>query len=530
MSKVSDYLRQHILGEVADDAISRKIFSRDNGILEMDPQIIVYPRTTNDIRKVARFSWRLAERGQVLPITVRGGGTTANGAAIGSGIILSLPTHMSQILEADIKGGLVRAQPGASLKTINSAMATHGAKLAFDAPESAATLGGALGANSVGVGALKYGTPRQQVDRLEVVLANGEVIQTERLSKRGLSTKKGLQTMEGEIYRALDTLIDENSDTIAALDDNALFAINEVKGDDGSFDLTPLIVGANGSLGVISQAIARLIPAPEETQFLAAALADYDKLAAITESIAKLEPSLFEIVDGATFAALAESGNGTPWTRVTKNQPRAMIFVEFDDRKRARKITKSAKILAQNDVVDAKIADNFEDQEGLRAILDATTTLKNYNHRGAAALPLAQNLTVPHEVVADFIDGIHKILAENHLAAGVFGHLGAAKISVYPIMNLANLGERQKVFRIISSLRKLAASFDDASEQLADGRLLAGYSAETYGAAATEIFAKVKSIFDPFGTLNPGASANSTDAALKILAKDLLRLHSREIL
>ena len=97
MSKIADYLRERLAGEVSTEPSIRQNFATDGSIFSIMPQIVVYPRTTNDVRKVARFAWRLAERGQVLPITARGAGTDTTGGAIGSGAVISFPAHMSRI-------------------------------------------------------------------------------------------------------------------------------------------------------------------------------------------------------------------------------------------------------------------------------------------------------------------------------------------------------------------------------------------------------------------------------------------------
>src|SRR5215207_857914 len=91
---------------------ARRYFSTDASVLSVVPALIVYPRNENDIRKATRFTWQLAERGRVIPITARGAGTDLGGAALGSGIMLVFPAHMNRILELDSKTGNVTVEPG----------------------------------------------------------------------------------------------------------------------------------------------------------------------------------------------------------------------------------------------------------------------------------------------------------------------------------------------------------------------------------------------------------------------------------
>ena len=86
MSKLVQYLGQNLVGEVSEDAATRDYLSRDGSVLKIRPQVAVFPRTTDDIRKTARFSWRLAEKGMKLPVTARGYGSDVTGSAIGGGV------------------------------------------------------------------------------------------------------------------------------------------------------------------------------------------------------------------------------------------------------------------------------------------------------------------------------------------------------------------------------------------------------------------------------------------------------------
>src|SRR5690606_16550996 len=215
MSKVANYLQEHLLGEVLTSPSARRYFSTDGGVFQVAPQIVVYPRNTSDVRKVARFTWQLAERGKILPITARGKGSDQGGAAIGSGVMLVFPAHMNKLLELDTGKGIVRVQPGLIYQTLQNVLHTHGRFLPpYPSSIDFATMGGAVANNSAGEKTVKYGATKNYVRELDVVLANGELIHTLRLTKRELNKKKGLTNFEGEVYRQLDGLITDNWDLI----------------------------------------------------------------------------------------------------------------------------------------------------------------------------------------------------------------------------------------------------------------------------------------------------------------------------
>lgn len=521
MSKIADYLRERLTGEVSAEPAVRKRFATDGSVLQIAPQIVVYPRTTNDVRKLARFTWRLAERGQVLPMVPRGGGTDTTGAAIGSGAAVVFPAHMARILELDIKSQMVRVQPGLNLATLQEAMATHGLFLPpVPSDFKASTVGGALGCNAAGTKSIKYGTLRDWTDRLEIVLANGEIIQTGRISKHELNAKKGLQTMEGEIYRSLDNLIEDNQELIQKLDESNTpnasgYALELVKAKDGSFDLTQLVIGSQGTLGVIVQAILKLTNRPTEVSMMAAAITGEQDLPTLTEDLLQLEPSELEFIDGGTLELIEQLGGGTPWKTVTDVKPVAMVFIEFDDRNRARKVKKAAKLLESAGVLDARVATEWEDQESLRSIHHSVSTITNYSHQGTSALPLAPDIAVEPSKVPLLVEKVRGLLRHHHIEGGVWGHLGTGVISVRPLINLANLGQRQIVFKLISELAEAAADLGGSlTGEFSEGRMASMATDDQNGQELTDLFVKVKQIFDPYGTLNPGVKSGSDQQTL----------------
>ncbi|MGH7238355.1 MAG: FAD-binding oxidoreductase, partial [Candidatus Saccharimonadales bacterium] len=252
MSKVAHYLQEHLMGEVMVSADARRYFATDGSIFSVLPALVVYPRNENDLRKTARFTWQLAERGRIIPMTARGSGTDQSGAALGSGLVLVFPAHLNRIIELDQKTGQVVVEPGINFGKLQQTLITHGRFLPpYPASLEYSTVGGAVANNAGGEKSFKYGDMRGFVASLKVVLANGELIETGRLSKRELGKKLGLASFEGEIYRALDTLIEEQQTAIGQLDSavtkNASgYDLTNIKTKDG-FDLTPLFVGSQGT-------------------------------------------------------------------------------------------------------------------------------------------------------------------------------------------------------------------------------------------------------------------------------------------
>lgn len=534
MSKITNYLNEHLDGDVVSDDNTRRQFATDGSILTLTPSLIVHPRVADDVRKVARFTWRLAERGQVLPLTARGNGSDQTGAALSRGTILSFPAHMAQIMEFDLKYRMIRVQAGIDLYALNQAVSTQGLCLPVENGVSRVmTVGGALANNLPGRQFAKYGTIRDWTDKLEVVLSNGEIIQTGRISRRELSAKKGLQTLEGEIYRSLDNLIDDNPDIINLLAngsslDDTVYALDQVKGDDGSFDLTPLFIGSQGTLGIITQAILKLDDLPAQTAVVAAALTGDENLSDLINRIMTLEPSAIEFIDGDSLKMVRDYAGCEPWSEVTEGLPYAIMFVEFDDRKLSKKLRKLDKIMQSANIAEVLTATDPTEVETVATIRDCVSAITNHNDGGMATLPLTTELAVSSDDVFDTVDEIRQVLAREHVEAGIWGNVGSGLITVRPVLNLANLGQRQRVFRLLDKLRDIALKHEGSISGCSGaGRLLMPWAKAQYDKDVAEAMQSVRKIFDPYGVLNTGVMdySQTRDDVLGMLRQDFRNDH-----
>jgi len=215
LNKIAHYLQEHLSGEVTSSPDVRRHFAHDGSILQLVPSVVVYPRNEGDIRKTVRFAWQLAQRGKVLPITARGGGSNSVGDAISSGVIMAFTAHMNEILELNAKKRFMVVQPGLTYNVLEQVLNSHGLFLPpYPTSQAYATIGGGMANNAIGEKSVKYGSTEDYVRSLRLVLSNGEVIETEPLGKKELNHKLGLQSFEGEVYRSLDKLLEENADFI----------------------------------------------------------------------------------------------------------------------------------------------------------------------------------------------------------------------------------------------------------------------------------------------------------------------------
>ncbi len=535
MSKVAFYLQEHLLGEVMTSSDAKSYFSTDNSILSIDPLLVVYPRNENDVRKTARFVWQLAERGKIIPITARGAGTDQTGAAIGSGMILAFTAHMYRILEFDSKTGMVKIEPGINFGKLQQSLHTHGRFLP-PMPSSGeySTVGGAVANNASGSNLVKYGDFKNYVSKLRVVLANGEVIVTGRLSARELNKKLGLTTFEGKIYRNLDTLVEEEIETIRKQDmpvvkNNAGYNLIDIKRKDGSFDLTPLFIGSQGTLGIVTEIEALSANYNPETVLLMAFCDNTEQLQNIVQELKELPsvPSSIEVVDGNLLSEAVSINPNALTELIEKPYPSFVVFVEFDiaaERQLKKMIKKANKILS-NHASNVRIEYDKSEQDKLWKIRDTSSYVMSHNNESSRSIPLIGGGAVPINNLAKYIDGIYKLFEKTTLPPAIWGHIGDGIVHLQPRLDIAQVGDRQKVFRLIEDYVELVKSLGGTiSGEGNDGRLFTPSLHNVYPTELLDLFVKVKNIFDPYNLLNPGIKFDTTTDDLKNLLRHEYKL------
>jgi FAD/FMN-containing dehydrogenase len=521
VSKIAHYLQEHLTGEVTDSLEVRRYFSHDASILEIMPSIIVYPATENDVRKTVHFCWQLAQRNKLLPITARGGGTDTSGAAIGSGILMSFTAHMNRILALDPKKELVTVEPGITIQGLQQTLYTHGLFLPpYPASYAYATVGGSLANNAIGEKSVKYGDMRKFTEKLSVVLANGEVIETGPIGKRELNKKMGLSSLEGNIYRAIDGLIEENQKLIEdegkqirALCNRAGYNIFDVK-KKGSFDLTPLFLGSQGSLGIVTEATLRLTRHNPITELAVVSLPDLATLHDILPRIIELRPSVCEMMSKGAVQQIS---------RLSPNQlkgildhPAAAIhlIVEFDDDKEGaqKKHLKSLSKLAEKVGGHCQPVVTPEDREKINKLRHSLATLFWENRSGSRPVPVAEDVSLPIDRLADFLNQAIKIYTVHELVPAFWGHAGDGIVRMNPTFNLGQVGDRQRLYKVSDLVYKTAVTMGGSiSGSAGDGRIRAPYVGHVYGPEMHRLMLNIKKIFDPYGILNRGVKTATAD-------------------
>lgn len=522
MSKVATYLQGHLLGEVVSRTDVRNKYADTASVIHRVPELVISPRNTNDVRKVARFAWQLAEKGHKLSITPRGGGTDPTGGSASSGIALVTETHLNKIFEYDQKQQLLRVQPGATYGSINSALGLHQSRLAVDIEPDHATIGGAIG-----FGELRPHVAKLWADRLEVVLDNGDAIQTGIISKRDFNKRRGLQGREGDIYRGIDAVLENHADLIAKMQDeewsdrSGYPGISHVEQKNGSVDLTPLFIGSQGTLGIVTEMIVRAEYAPEQTAYAAALFSDGDKARDALEELERFSPSHIEYIDGRYVGEAMKQGNKYKWFANLSpddlSQSTLLIvgFDMFKSRKRKQILKKIVKKLSKMEC--AFTTSETDDVETLRnAISYMALSSVDANVSAPVTMP---GFYIPIERLEKFVREL--VVLEEQLDVGLplYGDVISGRYSIQSRYNLLKTSDKQKLLKVIDRVSALVSAVGgDLIARGSEGRLLSRFVRSQWTEEYQHMMDEIKHVFDPHGILNPGVKQ---DVELRELVGEL---------
>ncbi len=299
MSKIDNLAKElecRIAGRVLADELSRTAYSSAACIYRLVPLLIVQPRHREDVQECVRFAKKKG-----IPIIARGAGTGRAGQGIGEGIILDFVKFMNKVLEIDPQKQWVRIQPGIILGKLNQFLRPYKKFFPIDPSTSDyCALGGMIANNSSGPHAVKYGATRDYVISLEMVNANGEIMKTGPRSKKDI-TSLPANDWEKKIYTTLDEIIERywiplQEERPHTTKNSCGYDLWQVKKDD-FLDLTPLLVGSEGTLGIFTEACLRLVDLPGQTHSALIYFQSLDTVGEATEEILKFSPTMLEIME-----------------------------------------------------------------------------------------------------------------------------------------------------------------------------------------------------------------------------------------
>lgn len=453
MDVIQDLIK--IVGKenVRTDEIERLCYSRDLSVHEAVPDVIVFVKTTEEVSRIMALA-----NEKKIPVTPRGSGTSAVGGALAAkgGILLDL-SRMDRILEIDKENGFVVVEPGVICNNLNAALApTH-----FFPPDpgsaNLASLGGMVSTNASGNRALKYGTTKHYVLGLEVVLADGRVINT------------------GSVLGKTSS----------------------------GYDLTQLFTNAEGTLGIITKIILKILPVPEYTAFAEARFSStLDAGKAVREILTSgIALSSCEILDKVTIDVVNKAmGLHIP------DEVGCLLFIEIDGNKKAvqENIEKINKICKANNGIENRWEDDPAKRLKMWAARQGIVASLSKVKRGSRMQSIMDDPGIPITKIPEAITEIKKISEKYHMPINTFGHIGDGNIHPIIISDPRNKEQWDTIKEVAKDLIDLTIRLRGTlTAEHGTGMAKSPYIKKELG-ETLEVMKAIKKALDPNNILNPG--------------------------
>ncbi len=527
------HLAQQLDGEIYTDPYRRALWSTDASIYQMMPLAVVLPRHRRDVVRVVRW----AAEHQV-PLVPRGGGTSLSGQVVGSGVVLDFSKYMNRIVHLDVEAQQAVVEPGVVLDQLNAEAGRHGLLFGPDvSTASRANLGGMIGNNSSGARSILYGRTVDHVIELEAVLADGSVTTLGPLSPEELEEKCGGESLEAQAYRTTRQVVEENREEILRRYPKILRRVSGYNLDQflpesrtwfkppwgvqyvrrreaqlwpqRQWNLARLLVGAEGTLGVVTQARVHLVPRPRHRGIVVLHFDSLSASCAAVPEVLPLEPSAVEMFDRLIISMARQSRRYRQQLEFVVGDPESMLIVEFsaDDSREVRQ--RVEQLVGQ--------MERFPGMTHALPVLDAGMCDHIWNCR-KAALPLLMSIpglkkpiafiedpAVDPQRLPQFIQRFRRILEKHDRPGAIYGHASVGCLHVRPLLDTRDPEDLQHIRSMLQEVAELVLEFGGAmSGEHGDGMARSFLNEKLFGPRLYRAFCQVKEAFDPQGILNPG--------------------------
>jgi FAD/FMN-containing dehydrogenase len=557
-------LKNIIKGDVTNDTKEIEDHSHDASLLEVVPELIVYPKDSVDVQNLVKFvnTWNTNQVARqdlatkhMLHITARSAGTCMSGGSINTSIILDFTKYMNKILEVTDEYGV--AEPGCYYRDFEIDTLKHKRIMpAYTASKMICAVGGMVGNNSAGEKTIKYGKVENYTVELEIVLSDGSLINVVPLNKIQLEEKTKLNTKEGEIYKELKNLIDANWDKIISArpdvskNSAGYYLWNVYDKNTGVFDLCRLIVGSQGTLGIVTKLKWKIVPVEKYSSLLAIMMPDLSRLGDIVAEIVPFKPESIESYDDYSmklairfwadfikqmglWKALRLGLSFIPETimMIRGGVPKLIILVECGghDENDVKSQLNLIKQKVSHYGYEMRVASNAREAEKYWKIRRESFNMLRKHVKGLRTAPFIDDICVKPEYLPEFMPKLEKILKEYKLVYTIAGHAGNGNFHIIPLMDLDSPFGGDLILEISDKVYNLVKEYHGSiTAEHNDGIIRTPYLPQMFGDEVIELFRKTKEIFDPNYILNPGKKVlqNSVDVGKQYIKDHIIKSHN----
>lgn len=531
MLNLTSELKKIVSGDVLSDEDTLSKYSRDTSLFKVRPQVVVFPKNSADLKKIVKFVSENKKSHPELSLTARSAGTDMTGGPLNESIILEFTKYFNHIKKVDVDKLEAVVEPGVYYRTFEKeTLPEHISLPTYPASKSIAAIGGMVANNAGGEKTLRYGKTADYVKELKVILADGNEYSLKKITKANLDKKKAQDNFEGQVYRDLHKLIEVNYDVIKSAKpdvskNSAGYALWDVW-DGKYFDLTRLFCGAQGTLGLITQAKFRLVKDKPKRKLIALFFKDWSELPEVVNAILPHEPEGLEAFDDETLKLglrfmpeIAKRAGSTLWLFAKQFLPEVWIGVkmlglpklvvlvqlaEDTDGEIDRKVAQIRQALTPFRV-QYRVLASEDEAEKYWIMRRQSFNLLREHVKGKKTAPFIEDFCIKPEYIPEFLPQAIKLLRDNGIKVNIAGHAGDGNFHIIPLMDLRQKSERDKILKVADPFYDLVIKYHGSiTAEHNDGIIRTPYLEKMYGKKIYHLFEEVKQIFDPQNIFNPG--------------------------
>ncbi len=531
-------------GGISSDKKFLERYSTDESVFQVRPQVVLQPKSKHDIEIAVKLIAVETKRFTSLSLTPRAAGTGLSGGSLTDSIVIDVVPHLNNI--GDVKetkdGALITCEPGAWWRDVEKKLKAHNCYIpSYTSSKDICTIGGSVANNAAGPDSLRYGHCADWVESMDVILADGRTYSIKALTYKEFKSLIKEKHLYAHITREIFALIEKNEKLIMTghpmtPKGNAGYALWRVVSDGvaafkkgkGTFDLTRLISGSQGTIGIITNLTMRATRIQENTSLITVPIFDLQEAAKVIVSALKYNPINIEIFDALTFDLALKNPDffkarvsgldyykvllamyTTYHIRYGRNIPEFTIMVMVDEETTnetpASEIAKDISTTGAR----ARVVKNPSEIEMLLQIRRASYSLSKFldpNKRPAAFL---EDMTVPPENLSKFFVEIKRLFKEFNVKAAVHGHGGNGHFHFYPLLDFTNKTTPMLVVKMAEKFYDTAVKYKgNICGEHNDGIMRTPFLNKMFSKQMLELFKTTEHIFDPDDIFNPGKKVN----------------------
>jgi FAD/FMN-containing dehydrogenase len=532
-------LQKQIQGEVVYDEETLQKYSHDTSIFEIKPLAVVYPKTSLDISNIIKFVQDNKFTIPHLALTPRSGGSDMTGGAIGQGLIIDVTRYLNQF-EIDVKGLGAHVQPGVFYRDFEpKSLKDNLIMPVYPASKNLAAFGGMISNNCAGEKSLQYGQMRNFVTSIKVVLSNGKEYEFKELSfDQVQEIINGKDEFIAGIYRRVFHMIEQNYEFIqnakpkTSKNSSGYALWNVMNKEKQTFNLSQLFIGAQGTLGVVSDAHIRLVEQKPFEKIITVFMSSWNTLPKLVNDLLIHKPESLEVFDDTTlklglrfFPQIAKR-IGQPLLKFLVSfipeffigvrmlgLPKLIMLIELSANTQEeldQKIYATEASLKDNKVIFRTIP-TVEEAEKYFVVRRESFNLLREKVKGKNTAPFIEDFCVLPEKLPQFLPELLAILKKNKIAVNIAGHAGNGNLHIIPLMDLKDPKERAKIVVVAKQVYDLIISYGGTiTAEHNDGIMRTPFVKEMFGERTYLLFKEIKNIFDANNIFNPGKKVDGT--------------------